>query len=58
MYLARVACGAKVREIAVAAGVAHNVVQYGLARIEDRRDDPAFDQLLDDLERELRAWVS
>jgi chromosomal replication initiation ATPase DnaA len=50
MYLARVVHGLSLRDIALAFGRDPRTVAYACRRIEERRDDPAFDAFLVRLE--------
>lgn len=54
-YLALVAGGVPVMHLASSIGVARSYLKRGLAEIEDRRDDPRFDDLIDTITQEMRA---
>lgn len=53
IYLAVVGCDARMRRVARVLGVDLYCLQYGLRRVEDRREDHKFDRLLTRLEREM-----
>lgn len=55
--LCNTALGIKGAQLASAGGVSRAAITMRLQRNEDRRDDPAFDALMDQLENELRGWV-
>jgi chromosomal replication initiation ATPase DnaA len=55
MYLTHVAFGMSLQRVAVAFARDRSTVAYACHLIEDRRDDPALDDLLDALEASLRA---
>jgi chromosomal replication initiation ATPase DnaA len=55
MYLTHVAFGMSLRRVAVAFGRDRSTVAYACHLIEDRRDDPKVDDMLDQLEAALRA---
>lgn len=57
MYLAHVGCGRSYAEIAALFGRHRTSVSYACARIEDRRDEPAFDDLMARLERRLATLL-
>jgi chromosomal replication initiation ATPase DnaA len=54
MYLANVVFGVGMTDCARAFGRDRSTVSYACRRIEDERDDPAFDERLDALERLIR----
>jgi len=55
MYLAHVAFELSLSRVAFAFGRDRTTVSHACHLIEDRRDDPGFDQKLEDLERVLRS---
>lgn len=55
MYLTQVAFGMSLRRVAVAFGRDRSTVAYACHFMEDRRDDPKVDDMLDQLEPALRA---
>lgn len=55
IYLAHVACGMRVTDVARAFERDPATIRYACARIEDARDDLYFDQKLTALEQEARA---
>lgn len=55
MYLAHVAFGLSLQRVGFAFARDRSTVAHACHLIEDRRDDPAFDNLLDQLEASLRA---
>jgi hypothetical protein len=55
IYLAHVACGMRVTEVARAFERDPATIRYACARIEDARDDLFFDKGLTALEQEARA---
>ncbi|MYZ48370.1 helix-turn-helix domain-containing protein [Propylenella binzhouense] len=58
MYLAHTSLGFSLSAIGRQFGRDRTTVAHAIARIEDRRDDPAFDRLLDYLSAALELWVS
>lgn len=54
-YLAAVEGGVPAMHLANAVGVARSYVKKGIAAIEDLRDEPHFDGLLDQLAQEVCA---
>ncbi|GGH06338.1 hypothetical protein GCM10007420_23560 [Glycocaulis albus] len=58
MYLAHVAFEMSLARVALAFGRDRSTVAYACHKIEDMRDDAAFDARLDDLETSLRAMPS
>lgn len=56
IYLAHIALGLDVMEIADALNRDRSSVALALKTIEDARDDPAFDALLDCLEKTIGVW--
>lgn len=54
MYLSHVAFELSLSRVAYAFGRDRTTVSHACHLIEDRRDDPKFDQQLDDLEQVLR----
>jgi hypothetical protein len=55
MYLTHVAFGMSLQRVAIAFGRDRSTAAHACHVIEDRRDDPAFDDMLDQLEASLRA---
>jgi chromosomal replication initiation ATPase DnaA len=55
MYLTHVAFGMSLQRVAIAFARDRSTVSYACRTVEDRRDDAAFDDLLDQLEASLRA---
>lgn len=55
MYLSHVVLGRSLTEIAGAFGRDRTTVSYACALIEDRRDDPLFDEEVSALERRLET---
>ena len=55
MYLTHVAFGMSLQRVGFAFARDRSTVAYACHLIEDRRDDAAFDNLLDQLETSLRA---
>ncbi|MEN9873263.1 MAG: hypothetical protein RL186_160 [Pseudomonadota bacterium] len=55
MYLTHVAFGMSLQRVATAFNRDRSTVAHACHAIEDRRDDPAMDDLLDRLEASLRA---
>jgi hypothetical protein len=55
MYLTHVAFGLSLQRVATAFGRDRSTVAYACSLIEDRRDDPYLDDMLDQLEAALRA---
>lgn len=55
MYLSHVAFELSLARVGAAFGRDRSTVAHACHRIEDRRDDPAFDDRLDQLEHSLRA---
>ncbi|GBF57544.1 chromosomal replication initiator protein DnaA [Candidatus Phycosocius bacilliformis] len=55
MYLTHVAFGLSLHRVAIAFGRDRSTVAYACHLIEDRRDDPHLDDMLDQLEAALRA---
>jgi chromosomal replication initiation ATPase DnaA len=55
MYLAHIAFELSLSRVAMAFGSDRTTVSHACHLIEDRRDDPAFDAQLEDLESLLRA---
>lgn len=53
VYLAVVAADLPGRRVAAAAGLSQSTLREALLRLEERRDDPAFDEFLSRLEEEL-----
>ena len=53
LYLAVVTYGVSARAVAHAAGLSHELVARACRAIEDKRDDPEMDRLLDELQLEL-----
>jgi len=54
MYMVYVTFGVSLSRVATAFGLDRSTVAYACHQIEDRRDDPSFDEWLDDLDRALR----
>lgn len=57
MYLAHVICGLSMAEVGRIFERDRTTVSHACALIEDRRDDPLFDQILELLERVAREEV-
>lgn len=55
MYIARVACGLSIAEVASSFGRDRSTAVYACRVVEDRREDPRFDQWLADVEAQLGA---
>jgi chromosomal replication initiation ATPase DnaA len=55
MYLTHVAFGMSLHRVAVAFARDRSTVAYACHLIEDRRDDPKLDDMLDQLEAAMRA---
>jgi chromosomal replication initiation ATPase DnaA len=55
MYLTHVAFGLSLQRVGFAFARDRSTVAHACHLVEDRRDDPAFDNLLDQLEASLRA---
>jgi chromosomal replication initiation ATPase DnaA len=55
MYLTHVAFGLSLQRVAAAFARDRSTVSYACHIVEDRRDDPGIDDLLDQLEASLRA---
>ena len=55
MYLAHVACGLTLTEVGQVFSRDRTTVAYACCRVEDLRDDPAFDRSLELLEGILRS---
>lgn len=55
IYLTHVAFEMSLARTAIAFGRDRSTAAYACHRIEDRRDDPGFDELMDSLEACLRA---
>lgn len=51
MYLAHVVCGLSLTEVGALFGRDRTTVSHACAVVEDRRDDPGFDCLMEHLER-------
>ncbi len=56
MYLAHVALSFSLNEVGIAFKRDRTTVVYACRMVEDERDDPAFDAMLDTLEIELNEW--
>ncbi len=54
VYLAHVACGQPLRRIAAASGRHPSTILRAVRRVEQRRDDPLFDDLLSEIESVAR----
>lgn len=52
-YLMHTGLGMRQRDVARFFDVERRALQYGIRRVEDRRDDPAFDALVTELERKI-----
>lgn len=50
MYLAHVVCGLSLTEVGILFGRDRTTVGHACGLVEDRRDDPAFDLLMEHLE--------
>jgi chromosomal replication initiation ATPase DnaA len=55
MYLTHVAFGLSIQRVATAFMRDRSTVAHACHVVEDRRDDPKFDDMLDQLEASLRA---
>jgi Bacterial dnaA protein helix-turn-helix len=55
MYLTHVAFGMSLQRVAIAFARDRSTVAHACSTMEDRRDDPKLDDLLDQLEAALRA---
>lgn len=51
MYLAHVVCGLSLTEVGLLFGRDRTTVSHACAIVEDCRDDPSFDRLMEHLER-------
>jgi chromosomal replication initiation ATPase DnaA len=58
MYLAHVACAASLAAVGRAFGRDRTTASHACRRIEDRRDDAAFDALVASLESYVREAVA
>ena len=58
MYLAHVACGLSVNQVARLCGRDRTTTAHACRLVEDRRDDPALDSSLTFLELVLKSWMS
>jgi chromosomal replication initiation ATPase DnaA len=54
-YLCHTALGMRQIDIGNWFGVERRAIGYGIARIEDKRDSPAFDERLTSIERNLTS---
>ena len=54
MYLAHVACGLTLTRVGAIFGRDRTTVAHACKRVEDRREDPDFDNAIDLLERTIR----
>lgn len=57
MYLAHVACGLSLTEVGQVFARDRTTVAHACSRVEDQRDDPAFDRALELLEGVMRALL-
>lgn len=57
MYLCHVVADMSLREVALAFNRDRTTVSHACHVIEDRRDCPIFDQLVDSIEAEIRARI-
>jgi hypothetical protein len=57
MYIAHVGCGVSLTEVGLLFERDRTTVAHGCSLIEDRRDDPGFDHLLDHLEHAVSALI-
>lgn len=57
MYLAHVVCGLSLTSVGVLFGRDRTTVAYACALMEDRRDDPAFDRSLEQLELAIAVLI-
>jgi len=57
MYLAHVTCGMSLTEVGYLFGRDRTTVAHACALIEDRRDDPRFDRMVDNLERAVARLI-
>jgi len=55
MYLAHISCGMSLARVAAAFGRDRSTVAYACQRIEDKRDEDAFDAWMEALEKGLVA---
>ncbi len=58
MYLAHVALGVRFASVGEGFGRDRSTASYACRRIEDKRDDPAFDSALDGLEMAARIALA
>ncbi len=56
MYLAHTSLGLSLSSVGRQFGRDRTTVAHAIARIEDRRDEPAFDRLIDWLAAALELW--
>ncbi len=56
MYLTYAGFGMSLARVALAFGRDRSTVSHACRQIEDRRDDPAFDLWLEQLERVITEW--
>lgn len=56
MYLAHVSLGLSLSQVAANFGRDRTTVAHACARVEDRRDDPAFEQTIACLESAFERW--
>ncbi|HRN83260.1 MAG TPA: hypothetical protein PK857_00450 [Hyphomicrobium sp.] len=54
LYLAATVCGRSNKSLARASGLDPRAVRKALAKVEERREDAAFDRALDEVEIQLR----
>jgi chromosomal replication initiation ATPase DnaA len=57
MYLAHVTCGLSLTEVGEVFARDRTTVAHACSRVEDQRDDPAFDRALELLEGIMRAQL-
>ncbi len=58
MYLAHVVCGLSLTEVGLLFGRDRTTVGHACGLIEDRRDDPVFDHLMEHLERAIMRLMA
>jgi chromosomal replication initiation ATPase DnaA len=58
MYLAHVTCGLNLTEVGSLFGRDRTTVGHACGVVEDRRDDPSFDRLMDHLERAVMRLLA
>jgi chromosomal replication initiation ATPase DnaA len=58
MYLAHVSCGLSLTDVGVLFGRDRTTVAYACNLVEDRRDDPRFDSVIDSLESAVAILIN